>query len=92
MKTSAGAHGRPPFHAKIRLVGPGGTAILRMTGRCRSGGDSTGTRYHAVPDGRPESWQLALCGAKPGERSNGWSTRIGDAVTCPRCLKRMADG
>lgn len=61
---------------------------LKMTGRCRSGGEGDkGALYHSVPPGT--GWQRALCGAKPGDRGNGWSEHPGDRVTCPRCLPKM---
>lgn len=56
-----------------------------MTGRCRSGGDNTGVVAHAVPAGQ---W-AALCGKEPGRLSAGWSEYIDDAVTCPRCLRKI---
>lgn len=31
----------------------------------------------------------ALCGAKPGPRSGGWTCRTDLAVSCPRCIKKM---
>lgn len=60
-----------------------GIAILRMTGRSANGTERYGgTRYHAI-----FNWR-ALCGAKPGRLSE-WSGHPGEAVTCPRCLKRL---
>lgn len=59
---------------------------LRLTGRCANGGELDGGRlFHAVK----EHSYAALCGAKPGRRSVGWSLRAGEAVTCKRCLNRM---
>lgn len=60
----------------------------QMTGRCFNGAErDRGRLYHAVAlDSRP--WDAALCGAKPGMRGNGWSDYIGEAVTCPRCLRK----
>ena len=64
-------------------------SILRKTGRCSSGAEADGgVRYHVVPPG--SGWQKALCGTKPGETGNGWSTDPTDTVTCPACLKRLA--
>ena len=59
----------------------------RMSGRCRSGHDNTGAVYHAVEI--RNGWDRALCGATPGDRGNGWAEYPGDAVTCPRCLKKL---
>src|SRR5690348_7907481 len=62
--------------------------ILRMAGRCFNGAErDKGALWHAVPgDG---GWSKALCGARPGDRGNGWATYPGDQVTCPRCLNRL---
>jgi hypothetical protein len=38
-------------------------------------------------DGYPQ--EKAVCGAKPGKRSVGWSYRTGSRVTCKRCLARL---
>jgi hypothetical protein len=60
---------------------------LRLAGRCRDGAERDGgSLYHAVARG---AWR-ALCGAEPGRQSAGWSAHAGAAVTCPRCLGRMA--
>lgn len=57
--------------------------ILRLAGRCSDGSErGKGSRFHAVPTGM----YRALCGARPGRHSAGWSWTPGDAVTCPRCL------
>lgn len=59
---------------------------LRLAGRCANGAERDGgARYHAVP-----ASGAALCGAKPGRRSAGWSPYEGPAVSCPRCLARQA--
>lgn len=59
-----------------------------LTGRCRTGSERGGHLAHAVPG---DSWyETALCGAKPGKRSNGWSEYRPEAVTCPKCLARLA--
>lgn len=58
----------------------------RLAGRCANGAEADGGRiYHAVVRG---SWS-ALCGAKPGRRSAGWSSYPGETVTCSRCAKRL---
>lgn len=56
----------------------------RMAGQCTSGAERDGGKlFHAVARNK------ALCGAKPGRRSVGWSAHLGEKVTCPRCLKKM---
>lgn len=63
---------------------------LRMTGRCLSGAEADGgVLQHAVVRSRRGSWGMAVCGAKPGDRGNGWSEQIGSAVTCARCLRKI---
>ena len=57
-----------------------------LAGRCRSGGDSSGTLAHAVPAGA----STALCGRTYGRHSAGWSDHLDREVTCPRCLRKMA--
>lgn len=67
-----------------------------LIGRCRSGADSAGTLVHALPavDPQPGYWttmsSTALCGRTYGRRSAGWSGYADSAVTCPRCLRKMA--
>lgn len=68
------------------------------SGRNRSDRDRSGTNLHAVPIsdgmltglGSGGSWDKALCGYKPGARGNGWSSFVGNAVTCPRCAAKIA--
>jgi len=64
--------------------------IWRLAGRCSNGFERDGgARFHAVPaDDRGVAY-VALCGAKPGRRSAGWSSYPGEAVTCPRCLRKL---
>jgi len=64
----------------------------RLTGRCLNGAERDGgTRYHAVDESAGFSeWGVAICGAKPGLRGNGFSYYEGEKVTCPRCLKRLS--
>jgi hypothetical protein len=59
-----------------------------LTGQCRTGSERGGRLAHAVP-GMSE-WGKALCGAQPGRRSNGWSDYPAKAVTCPKCLEKLA--
>jgi hypothetical protein len=62
---------------------------LKMSGRCASGAErDKGQRFHAVALGH--GWTRAVCGAAPGDRGNGWATYPGNAVTCPRCLAKLA--
>lgn len=67
------------------------------SGRCTCGHErGQGSVLHAVPRGTilttTQSDAKALCGAKPGARSAGWSStpRPIDQVTCPRCLNAIA--
>lgn len=64
-----------------------------LAGRCTSGQElGQGTRNHAVNGVVNEAWGelhgVALCGAKPGKRSVGWSLRDDEEVSCPKCLKK----
>lgn len=61
-------------------------AAVSLTGRCANGAErDSGRLYHAVPD----DGYIALCGAKPGRRSAGWSSHLGTEVTCRRCLRKL---
>ena len=65
-----------------------GYSVMVLAGRCANGSElDSGMRWHAVADG-----YAALCGAKPGRRSAGWSSWYvkGQEVTCPRCLKKLS--
>jgi hypothetical protein len=59
----------------------------RLSGRCADGAERDGgVKYHGL---RRADQGRALCGAKPGRRSAGWSPYPGEAVTCPRCLVKI---
>ena len=59
--------------------------IYRLTGSRSNGVESDGGRlFHALP----AHTHTALCGKKPGKRSD-WSAYEGKVVTCPGCLKRL---
>lgn len=64
-----------------------------LSGRCANERElGRGVLVHAV-DGvlRTDQGSLhgrALCGAKPGPRSVGWTTGFTE-VTCPTCLRKM---
>ncbi len=61
----------------------------RLAGQCLTGAERDGGRiYHAVPTGPEPTFERAVCGAKPGRLSAGWSD-VGEAVTCPRCLRAL---
>jgi hypothetical protein len=70
--------------------------IARLTGRCADGAQRDGgRRLHVVlrPHGALSvpCFDTALCGAKPGRLSNGWTESDGAEVpTCPRC-RRIAE-
>jgi hypothetical protein len=56
-------------------------------GRCSNGYERDGGRVvHAVAPNR----HAAVCGTAPGDRSAGWSEYPSLAVTCPKCLKKIA--
>ena len=59
--------------------------VMSLAGRCANGSElDHGTRYHAV---QFDSYR-AICGAKPGRRSVGW-TRENKDTTCPRCVAKL---
>ena len=65
-----------------------------LSGRCANGFErGTGALIHAIDYGavRLDDYFTgpAVCGAKPGRRSSGWSIRYPGAITCRRCLKRL---
>lgn len=60
----------------------------RLTGRCVNGPErDKGSLVHAVDGGM---YGTALCGKRPGARSNGFSSEPEPDVTCPRCLKKLS--
>ena len=60
-----------------------GYQVMTLAGRCANGFEMDhGRLNHAVSE------VGALCGAKPGRRSVGWSREFGD-VTCPRCVAKL---
>ena len=74
-----------------------GYSVRTLAGRCHDGAERDhGTRRHALPV-RGSYWGddmgRALCGAKPGRRSVGWTDWGAEkAVTCPRCLNVLWKG
>lgn len=73
----------------IRANSPDGVreyVTARLTGRCRTGSDSSGELYHAVPYLRSGD---ALCGRTAGRLSAGWHERAGQEVTCKRCAAKL---
>ena len=70
-----------------------GYDIRRMTGRCANGAERDGgALYHAVPIDEFGAYHSnAVCGAKPGRHSVGWSSYPGENVTCKRCIRRLAN-
>jgi hypothetical protein len=68
----------------------GPVLICRLSGRGANGAERDGgRRLHVVPHVKGWQWGKALCGAKPGRRSNGWDEVDGaEQPTCPRCATR----
>lgn len=71
------------------------TVPAKLAGRCSDGYErGQGTRVHALENVRQPSptdiYGDALCKAKPGRRSVGWTPMIGSDVTCPKCLKKLS--
>ena len=64
----------------------------RLAGRCRNGMERDGGKLlHLVDDGDLPHFGKAICGAKPGKRSNGWHTPLNEGQNkCTRCEKRNA--
>jgi len=57
-------------------------------GRCANGSErDRGKVAHAVA---PNAWR-ALCGTEPGRTSAGWSQWKAEAVTCPRCARKLRE-
>jgi hypothetical protein len=68
------------------LAAPVEIEPLRLAGRCVDGFErGAGKYFHAVPKGQIK----ALCGATYGRRSAGWSSHVGEQVTCPGCFQRL---
>lgn len=67
----------------------------KLAGRCADGMErGQGTKVHALANARRNAafgdvYGDALCGAKPGRRSVGWTALDGHAITCPRCRRKM---
>jgi hypothetical protein len=75
----------PKILGYAEAVGSDGIAVAYLVGSLHNGAErDQGKRYHALTGGG-----VALCGAKPGRFSGGWSyqPRGSQQVTCPRCLK-----
>ena len=88
------AAGASPVVCQVR---PGLREVRSMpatlSGRCTDGRElGRGVLVHAVDGTHREDYNelhgTALCGAKPGRRSVGWSV-WGNSVTCQRCLRKM---
>ena len=66
-----------------------GYQVLQLVGRRVNGYElDAGKFWHAVRTNEID----AVCGAKYGRRSAGWSSYspIGQVITCKRCLKKLA--
>ena len=66
-------------------------AILIYTaykqGMSRISNDNTGNLTHALKI--PRNDEVALCGAKPGKKSNGWIGDSSKKVTYHQCLEKL---
>lgn len=64
----------------------------KLTGRCCNGLERDGGKHlHAVASEELPCRDKALCGAKPGRLSSGWSDATNlKSVSCGRCLARLA--
>ena len=56
-------------------------------GLSRSSNDNIGNLTHALKIPRNDA--VALCGAKPSKKSNGWIGDSSKTVTCPKCLEKL---
>jgi hypothetical protein len=56
-------------------------------GRSRSDRDNIGNLTHALKIPRNDA--VALCGAKPSKKSNGWIGDSNKKVTYPKCLEKL---
>lgn len=63
--------------------------VARLAGRCANGAELDGGRkYHLLE--RYSEFGKALCGAKPGRTSGGWSQPYGDKeATCQDCIRKQ---
>ena len=69
-----------------KTVGSSDVLAMRLSGRCANGAErDSGALWHAIHNGH---W-AAMCGAKPGRRSAGWSSHIGTEITCRKCLRKL---
>lgn len=69
-------------------------ATAKLAGRCSDGYErGQGSKIHALENHRqPDPSTIygdALCKAKPGRRSVGWTPMLNANVTCPKCLKKL---
>ena len=65
-----------------------------LAGRCADGMErGHGVRVHGLLNVRrnffTDVYGEALCGAKPGRRSAGWTALDGREITCQRCLRKL---
>lgn len=67
------------------------TAIKSGTARSKDGAEKDrGTIVHivSIPEGSFGHWGTkAVCGTKPGRRSNGWYA-VSQSATCEKCIKK----
>lgn len=68
-----------------------------LAGRCANGNErGQGSVVHAVliteEDARTQNTpSAAMCGRTQGPRSAGWGVLIGEAITCGKCARMVAE-
>jgi hypothetical protein len=89
------------IHDELKELDAAGLVAASLAGRCANGYErDQGTKVHALPYSKTlvqnaDYTSRALCGAKPGARSAGWSCWGIRLVNCSRCLsvaKKRAQG
>ena len=79
-------HAKATADTVAKLSDPLRYTFRRLSGRCSDGAERDGgTVYHVVM----ADSDRAVCGAKPGRRSAGWSPYHGADVTCDVCRQRL---
>lgn len=73
------------------MTDPNATVGRTLSGRCATGAErGRGKLVHAVKGTAYPWYRPAMCGAKPGRLSAGWSEQVNEPVTCSKCLQLIA--